>query len=242
MKVYDVQGGKIVNVDWRIGYKALDLQNKNVIVITDPPYNVKYDYDTYDDNLTNKEYIKLISDIKLITDKIIIIHYPEETMKYFVPALGVPSDVITWCYNSNLPGRHSRLINFYGFKPDLMNVKFPYQNPTDKRIMQKVAEGSTGRRSYDWFNDINLEKNVTKTNQDNPHTCPLPLKLMERIIDYIPSEFDDYIIVDLFSGSGTTLKACQNRGREFVGFELSSTYAEYSNKRLSNVQQKLILN
>lgn len=204
-----------------------------LIIITDPPYNIGYNYDEYDDNMTEDNYIEMIAELSFVTDKIIIIHYPEETMKYFVPALGIPDDVITWCYNSNLPGRQSRLINWYGLKPDLNNVKFPYQNPTDKRIKRRIANGSKGRRSYDWFSDINLQKNVTKTKEGNLHTCPLPLKLMERIIKYLPSEYDDYTILDPFCGSGTTLLAAQNLGRKAIGIELSRDYCEYTKSRLS---------
>src|SRR5699024_9637904 len=85
-----------------------------------------------------------------------IIHYPEETMKYFIPALGVPDVVNTWCYNSNLPNRQHRLINFYNLKPDYKKVLQPFKNPNDKRIKERIKKGVKGARSYDWFNDIQL--------------------------------------------------------------------------------------
>jgi len=189
--------------------------------------------------LPDDKYIEMISKLKLITDKIIIIHYPEETMKYYIPALGVPDDVIIWCYNSNLPGRQSRLISFYGFKPDYDKVKFPYQNPQDKRIKQQIENGSLGRRSYDWFDDIQLEKNVSKNKQGNMHSCPLPLKLMDRIIKYIPDEFSNYKILDIFNGSGTTTKIAQQLNRKSIGIEISKKYCDIGVKRLNNLQMKM---
>ena len=156
-------------------------------------------------------------------------------MKYFVPALGTPDDVIVWCYNSNLPSRHSRLINWYGLKPDLNNVKFEYKNLEDKRIQQRIQEGSIGRRSYDWFDDIQLEKNVSKTKENNIHSCPLPLKLMDRIIKYIPEKYKDYTILDVFSGSGTTVKAASDNGYTYIGVEISKKYFDFSIKRLQNL-------
>jgi hypothetical protein len=69
----------------------------------------------YDDKLAYNEYVKLIENFKLIPSA--LIHYPEETMRYFVPALGVPDEVIVWCYNSNLP-KQSRLINFWNCEVD----------------------------------------------------------------------------------------------------------------------------
>ena len=227
------KNGTIYNDDFRNLIE--EFKDKKIIIVTDPPYNIGYNYDVYSDNLSNTDYIGMLSKLLEITDKIVIIHYPEETMKSIVPALGVPQDVIVWCYNSNLPGRQSRLINFYGFKPDFDKVKLPYQNPTDKRIKERIKNGSKGRRSYDWFNDIQLEKNVTKEKEDNIHSCPLPLKLMDRIIKYIPDELNDYIILDVFSGSGTTLKAANDNGYQFIGVELSKNYYKMSIKRLTDI-------
>jgi len=231
--------GIIYNDDFRNIISKIK-ENK-IIVITDPPYNIGYSYDVYKDNMTDEDYINMIASIKKITDKIIIIHYPEETMKYFVPALGVPDDVITWCYNSNLPGRQSRLINFYGLKPDLNKVRFPYKNLNDKRIQNRIEQGKDTRRGYDWFDDIQLEKNVTKDKENNSHTCPLPLKLMDRIVKYIPDEYKDYIILDVFSGSGTTIKAANDNGYKYIGVELSPNYYKLSIKRLKNLFNEVIL-
>jgi len=227
------KNGIIYNEDFR---DIMDkFKNKKIIIVTDPPYNIGYNYDVYNDKISDDDYIELLAELSFITDKIVIIHYPEETIKYIVPALGYPDEIITWCYNSNLPARHSRLINFYGFKPDFKKVIFPYQNPNDKRIKERIKNGSKGRRSYDWFNDIQLEKNVTKEKEGNIHSCPLPLKLMDRIIKYIPDEFNDYIILDVFSGSGTTLKAASDNGYNFIGIEISKNYYKMSVDRLTNI-------
>lgn len=224
----------IIQGDFRKSMRYL--KDKKIIIVTDPPYNVNYSYDDYKDKLSSDDYITLLSELNKITDKIVAIHYPEEVMKYFVKAFGIPEDVIMWCYNSNLPARHSRMINFYGLKPDLNNVKFPYQNPTDKRIKERIDKGSKGRRSYDWFNDINLQKNVTKNKEGNTHSCSLPLELLKRIIKYLPSKYDDYIIVDPFNGSGTTILASKIQGRKAIGIELSESYCEIAKNRCKGVK------
>src|SRR5690554_5384892 len=119
----------IYNMDFREGLKLLRDKQVEYTIITDPPYNIGYDYDEYDDTLSDDEYVELISSLKhRDNSKIAIIHYPEETMKYFVKALGVPDEVNVWAYNSNLPGRHHRLINYYGVKPDYTKVLQPYKN------------------------------------------------------------------------------------------------------------------
>lgn len=196
------------------------------VVVTDPPYNIKYKYDSYSDNLSDEEYIELISSFRGL--KTAIIHYPEETMRYFVPALGVPDEVNVWAYNSNLPSRHHRLINYYGLKPDYTKVLQPYKNPNDSRIRKRIAAGIEGARSYDWFSDIQMVKNVSKDKYNHP--CPVPVELMERIIKLTTEEGD--LIVDPFTGSGTTAIACMNTNRRFVGFEVSKAYVDMARARV----------
>lgn len=205
-------------------------------VITDPPYNIGYEYDEYKDKLTDEDYIELISEFK--DTPLVIIHYPEESMKYFVPALGVPNEVNVWAYNSNLPSRHHRLINYYNTKPDYNKVKQPYKNPNDSRIKKRIKEGHIGARSYDWFIDINMVKNVSK--KDYPHPCPVPVALMERIILLTTEEGD--LVVDPFAGIGTTGIACKNTNRRFIGFELSDNYTKLANERIKKHIPKLELN
>lgn len=219
---------KIYNEDFRSKLSNID---EEFTIITDPPYNIGFKYNSYADNLPDEEYIALIAELK--NHKLAIIHYPEETMKYFVPSLGVPDEVNIWAYNSNLPGRQSRLINYYNLTPDYNKVLQPYKNPNDKRIKAQIAKGRTGVRSYDWFSDIQLVKNVSK--QKYNHPCPVPVKLMERIILLTTNEGD--LIVDPFMGSGTTAIACMNTNRNFIGFELDKDYFEMANERINEYKR-----
>lgn len=223
---------EIYNEDFREG---LYEKYEGGTIITDPPYNIGYQYNEYADDLTDEGYIDLISYFKGYP--LAIIHYPEETMKYFVPALGVPDEVNVWAYNSNLPGRQHRLINYYGLKPDYNKVKQPYKDPSDKRIQKRIAQGHTGARSYDWFSDIQQVKNVSKT--DFNHPCPVPVKLMERIIKLTTNEGDT--IIDPFMGSGTTGIAAMNTNRKFIGFEIDSLYFDMASERLLEKEMELEL-
>lgn len=209
--------------------------DEDFTIITDPPYNIKYKYNEYSDDLTEKEYIKMIGSLQ--SYKLAIIHYPEESMKYFVPALGIPDEVNVWAYNSNLPGRQSRLINYYNTKPDYTKVLQPFKNPNDKRIKAQIAKGKKGVRSYDWFSDIQMVKNVSKL--DFNHPCPVPVKLMERIIKLTTQKGD--LVVDPFAGSGTTAVACMNTGRRFIGAEIDTLYFDMANERIAENGIKLNL-
>lgn len=214
---------KIYNMPFQEGLE--DLPHIDM-VITDPPYNIGFNYNQYEDNMSDEAYINMIAELQ--DYPLAIIHYPEETMQYFVPALGIPDEVITWCYNSNLP-KQSRLINFYNCKPNFNAVKQPYKNPNDKRVKKLIENGSQGTRLYDWFSDIQLVKNVSK---EKFHPCPVPIELMERIIKLTTKEDD--VVLDPFMGSGTTALACLNTNRKFVGFEIDKKYFDIANERIES--------
>ena len=214
---------ELINGDFK---NHIHLIEDDFTIVTDPPYNINFKYNEYNDNMSDDDYIELINELECY--KMAIIHYPEESMKYFVPALGVPDEVNVWAYNSNLPGRQSRLINYYNTIPDYNKVLQPYKNPNDKRIKQQIAKGKKGTRSYDWFSDIQLVKNVSKTKYNHP--CPVPVKLMERIILLTTNPGD--LIVDPFCGSGTTGIACLNTGRRFIGMEIDTKYFDMASDRL----------
>ena len=62
---------RVENLDFRQGIYELE---DDFTIITDPPYNINYEYNEYNDNLNDEEYIELISNFKGL--KIAIIHYP----------------------------------------------------------------------------------------------------------------------------------------------------------------------
>ena len=195
--------------------------------VTDPPYNIGFDYDGYPDDLSDEDYIELLA--SLSGERGAIIHYPSQMMQLVVPALGVPSDVNAWCYNSNLP-QQFRLINYYGVLPDYRRIIQPYKNPDDVRIRKLLLNGKTGSPIYKWWNDIQQVKNVSL--EKNGHPCPIPLRLAERIILLISNEGDT--IFDPFMGGGTVAEACIRTGRNFVGIEQSPLYFEIAQNRIKS--------
>ncbi len=62
------------------------------------------------------------------------------------------------------------------------------------------------------------------------HPCQLPIHLLERIILMSSDEGD--IILDPFSGTGTTAIAAKRLGRQYIGFDIDENYVETSNHKL----------
>ena len=52
------------------------------------------------------------------------------------------------------------------------------------------------------------------------------------------SSNENDLILDCFSGSGTTAIACINTNRHYIGFELEPKYYEIANERIKKSQQK----
>jgi DNA modification methylase len=67
----------------------------------------------------------------------------------------------------------------------------------------------------------------------NTHPTVKPLKLLEYLVKLITPPKPG-IILDPFSGSGSTLLACKNLGVPFIGIELESEYVEIAKKRLED--------
>lgn len=72
------------------------------------------------------------------------------------------------------------------------------------------------------------------------HPTEKPVALLERIIK-IASEPGD-LVVDPFTGSGTTAVVAQAHGRRFTGFEIDQQYAAMAKKRVSDLQLNPNLN
>lgn len=203
-------------------------------VVTDPPYNIGFrGYGSYADNLPDHEYIELLCEFQQMP--VAIIQYPEEMMRWVVPALGPPDYVASWCYNANIP-RRFRLVNFYGLEPQYERIRKPYKNPTDRRVAELIAGGSAGTSLYEWWDDIQLVKNVSL---EKEHPCPVPVALMERIIT-LTTEVGDTVF-DPFMGSGTTGVACVKLGRNFIGCEINPDYYKIAERRIAEARMQLPL-
>jgi len=200
-----------------------DIDNKNYITVSDPPYNLNYHYNSYKDKLKDCEYLELLA--KVFIGKCVIIHYPESLFKFSIHTQRHPTKFISWVYNCHTPKQH-RGIAFYDIKVDLSQVKQSCKNLKDKRILAKEEPVCN---IYDWW-FVNQVKNVSAEKLDHP--CQIPLQIMNNIL-LVGSSLDD-IIFDPFLGSGTTAIASIRNNRRFVGAEIDNKYFDLSCKRIED--------
>jgi site-specific DNA-methyltransferase (adenine-specific) len=79
------------------------------------------------------------------------------------------------------------------------------------------------------------ERHRTKVNgrvKKQSHYTIKPLEMIERIIKASSNEND--LVIDCFSGSGTTALACQNLQRNFIGCDNNAEYNKIAKSRLGD--------
>ena len=218
------------------------------MVYGDPDYNVGI---VYAGGKQHKKawdaYIEWYSDVAKESLRVLkpegnmfLINYPKQNSHLRVNFLdGAAYDVqdYAWVYNTNVghsPKRfttaHRSILhatktknnNFYKTQ-----VAIPYQNLEDKRIKQRITEGSKGRMPYSWFY-FDLVKNVSR--DKTFHSCQIPLPLFEMLIKSCTIEKDDVFI--LFGGSGSEILLTRNIKRNYLSCELNKEYYRMILERL----------
>lgn len=217
------------------------------MVYGDPDYNVGIKYGDKSYTKTFDEYIEWYTELakeslRVLKDagNMFLINYPRQNAHLRVKYLdSVCYEVLeyVWIYNTNVghsPFRfttahrsilHCRKTGNNKFYKD--NVAVPYKNPTDRRILGNLANGSKGRMPYDWFY-FDLVKNVSR--EKTFHACQIPQKLSEMLIKSCTMSHD--VVLILFGGSGSEIDVCKSLGRKYISAEIDKKYYEIIVDRL----------
>lgn len=226
-----------------------ELPDKSVdMVYGDPDYNVGIKYGDKKYTRTFEEYIDWYIELakeslRVLRDtgNMFLINYPKQNaylrVRYLDEACHEVSDYV-WVYNTNVghtPKRfttahrsilHCKKSENNKFYKD--SVAVPYKNPTDRRILQNLANGSKGRMPYDWLY-FDLVKNVSK--EKTFHACQIPQKLSEMLIKSCTMPKD--IVLILFGGSGSEIETCKILNRHYISAEIDEKYYKMILDRLN---------
>ncbi|MGI9558959.1 MAG: DNA-methyltransferase [Thermodesulfobacteriota bacterium] len=218
------------------------------MVYGDPDYNVGIKYaggqkhrkawNSYIDWYSElaKESLRVLKP----TGNLFLLNYPKQNAYLRVNFLDETAfDVqdYAWVYNTNVGHSNKRFTTAHRsilhatktakshFYKD--QVAEPYQNPEDRRIKQRIAEGHKGRMPYSWFY-FDLVKNVSK--DKTFHSCQIPVPLVEMLIKSCTKKNDDVFI--LFGGSGSEIILTKDLERNFVSCELNKEYYKMIQERI----------
>jgi len=239
---------KVYNEDVLKTFKKIP-DNSVDMVYGDPDYNVGINYAGKTFTSKWKDYIdwyiELTKECMRVLKKegnLFMMNYPRQNAYLQVKFLDDNAYNVhnyVWTYNTNVghsPKKFTRAHRSILHATKTKNNKFykdeiavPYQNPNDKRIQQRIENGSKGRMPYSWWY-FDLVKNISK--DKTFHSCQIPLKLVEMLIKATTKEND--IVQVLFGGSGSELILCKKLKRQFISSEIHPKYYEMILDRLNN--------
>ncbi len=228
-------------------------ENDSVDMIwSDPDYNVGINYSGKKFTKKWDEYINWYSDLAKESYRVLkptgnlyLLNYPKQNSYLRVKSLDqIAYDVhdYAWVYNSNVghsnkhfTRAHRSVLHVTKSKNNSFykdQIALPYQNLTDKRIKERLSNGSKGRMPYSWFY-FDLVKNVSKKNISS-HPCQIPLPLFEMLVKSCTVQGD--IVFVHFGGSGSEIILLKNLRRNFISAEIHPDYYNHIVERLKNYE------
>ena len=219
------------------------------MTFADPPFNLKKGYNSYKDSLKLQEYLdwceKWISEMVRITKPTgsIFVHNIPKWLTFFSGFLNKQADFKHWIswdaptapmgktlqpahYGILFYAKDCKQLKFY-------EIRYPHKRARKSNLLAKDYGGKKGLLHpfgplvSDVWTDIHRVKHNKFRDE---HPCQLPIHLLERIILMSTDEND--IVLDPFSGTGTTAIAAKRLGRRYIGFELDENYVEITKNKL----------
>jgi site-specific DNA-methyltransferase (adenine-specific) len=219
------------------------------ITFADPPFNLKKKYNSTKDSLALQEYLNWcevwVNQMVRITKPTgsIFLHNIPRWLTYYSAFLNkiahfkhwISWDAPTSPMGKSLQPAHYGIL-FYAKDPQqtkFYEIRYPHKRCRKCDYLHKDYGGKKaglhpfGPLVSDVWTDIHRIKHNKYRDE---HPCQLPVHLLERIILMSTDEND--IVLDPFSGTGTTAIAAKRLGRKYVGLELDEEYVQISESKL----------
>lgn len=212
------------------------------LIVADPPYNIGKDYGNGSDKQQFESYLSFTrqwlkeSYRVLKTDGTIYVFVGFRYISYLYQILENELKMnfvnwISWHYTQGIgktkgfSPRHDDILMFSKSDKYVFNLD-------DVRIPQKFYRRINNMRGANpgdvW--EVSHIHYCQKNRQ--PHPTQKPEALIERMV--LASSNENDTVLDPFSGSGTTLRVCQQLHRNAIGIELNSEYVELTKERLND--------
>lgn len=237
------------------------------LAFADPPFNIGYDYDVYDDRRSQKEYLDWSTEWM---SAVYAALKPSGTFwlaigDEFAAELKVRAQEqvgftcrswVIWYYTFGVNcvrGFSRSHTHLFHFVKDPNHFTFNAENPavrvmSARQLVYGDSRANPKGRLPDntWIlrpqdapaggfapsHDTWYYARVAGTFKEREgfHGCQMPEQLLGRIIRFSSNPMD--VVLDPFSGSGTTLTVAKKLGRQWLGIELSRDYVKRIKARL----------
>jgi site-specific DNA-methyltransferase (adenine-specific) len=249
------------SLDWLV---SVDSESVD-LVFADPPYNIKKaEWDNFENQEKYIEWsIQWISQASRIlksTGSLYVCGFSEilADLKYSVSKYFKNCRWLIWHYKNkaNLGsdwGRsHESIIHFRKsdqVKINIDDVRIPYGAHTLKYPSHPQAETSAygkgkTKKNNNWTPNpkgakpkdvIEIPTTCNGMGETTPHPTQKPEELLRKFI--LASSQEGDLIIDPFSGSGTTIVVAEQLNRRWMGCDLNIEYNNWAIQRLENVHR-----
>src|SRR5262245_1617277 len=264
MKLDDILTGDCLTHLARIPEASVDL------AFADPPFNIGYDYDVYNDRQGRADYLawseKWLTAVKRVLKPMgsfyvaIGDEYAAE-IKVRLDDMGLSlRNWIVWHYTFGVSctkkfNRSHAHIFYYVLDPKSFifnadSVRVPSARQTTYADRRANPNGKLPDDT--WVLRPQEDGTLFRPEEDTWYVSRVcgtfkertghPCQMPEGLLERIVrvSTNPGDVVLDPFGGSGTTLVVAKRLGRRYLGIELSEAYAEAIRERLSRVQPDLI--
>lgn len=234
--ILEIKHGDSLKILSEISDNSIDL------IIADPPYNLGKDYGNDSDKKEFEQYIKFTNDWTREAKRIL---KPNGTMYVFMGFRFISylyqilereqgllfNNWICWYYTQGVgkkrgfSPRHDDILMFVKsdkFYFDLDSIRIPQKFYRSINNMRGANPGDVWEFSHVHYCNENRQEHPTQK----------PEGLIERLV--LASSKINETVLDPFSGSGTTLRVCQQLNRNAIGIEINEDYVRLTEKRLQN--------
>lgn len=263
---YEHPNGKLFlgdSIEW---LKSLATDSVD-LVFADPPYNIKKtEWDTFESQEAYIEWsirwIKEAARVLKNTGSLYICGFSEilADLKHPASRYFHSSRWLIWSYRNkaNLGkdwGRsHESILHFRkssAFALRVDDIRIPYGHHTLKYPVHPQATTSqygNGKRQTEMWTPnplgakpkdvIEIPTTCNGMEEKTPHPTQKPEELLRKLV--LAASDDGQMVIDPFSGSGTTLVVAEQLGRKWMGCDTNAEYNAWAVKRIANARKKPI--
>lgn len=245
----------IQNIDALDGIKGLPDRSVDLL-IADPPYGLGKDYGNDSDKKPKKEFLLWMEDWLTLTipklknsGSLYIFttwRFSPEIFVFLKQHMIMLNEII---WDRKVPSmggttrKYSSVHDTIGFFAktdkyyfDLDPIRIPYDAETKKARSRSIFVGhkwlEVGYNPKDVWAVSRLHR-IHAEREDHP--TQKPLEIIERMVkSSCPPEG---VVLDPFSGSGTTVEACIRNNRHYIAFEINEQYYDIITKRADQAQE-----
>ena len=238
--------GDCIEILGKVGEPFADL------IFADPPFNIGYKYDKYYDKVKNKNYIAWTKEWMGVCKGVLkpngsfYIAIGDEyaaNVKVIADESGLfMRNWLIWHYTfgqqtkNKFARSHTHIFYFVNDKKNFTFNEHAVRVPSDRQLIYNDRRANpAGKMPDDVWGEFSRVCGTFKE-RAGWHPCQMPENLLKRIIAVSSAPGD--CVLDPFSGSGTTLAAAKQLGRNYVGVEISRKYVENAKKRLAQLEKQ----